>query len=81
MPVEPVDQRLVAVGQELPDPEVDANEDGDSVTKCGHCGRSFPHPSIGLGDPPKWWVCPSCRNQSLGDEARADARWARDAWP
>lgn len=40
----------------------------DTRTICGRCRRVYPrHPSITLGDPPKWWVCPDCRHRLSGD--------------
>jgi hypothetical protein len=85
MPVVPPDRRRVAGGPELPDVGGEANEDIDCVMKCGRCRVSFLHPSIGLGDPPKWWVCPSCRSRLLRDVSGTDSPdtdslWARDAW-
>jgi len=80
MPVDPIDGRLVADGPEPPDVDPEANESTGPVTKCGQCQVSFLHSSIGLGDPPKWWVCPSCRRRLLGDVSTTNSRWARDAW-
>jgi hypothetical protein len=80
MPALPIDRPLVVVAPELPDVDTEANEDADPVTKCGRCRQSFArHPSIGLGDPAKWWLCPPCRSRLLGDVSRTNSRWARGA--
>jgi hypothetical protein len=57
-----IDPPLVAVAPQLPDVDMGASEDSDSVTKCGRCLVNFVrHPPNGAGDPPTWWVCPQCR--------------------
>jgi len=77
MPIVRTDRPLVSVTPELPDEDVEANEDSDSV-KCGRCRLNFiRHPSIGAGDPPKWWVCPQCRSRLTGEESRTNLRRAR----
>jgi len=56
---------------ETPGPGLDRH--GDQVT-CGHCRLSFPrHPSM-LGDLPTWWLCQSCRNRLLGNDAPTGSR-------
>jgi len=80
MPVVPIDRPPVTDGTEPPDLDPDENESTGPVTKCGQCGVSYLHSSIGLGDPPKWWVCPSCRSRLLGDVSSTNSARAWDAW-
>jgi len=77
MPAVPTNRPLFPVAADLSDDDVEASDDSDSV-QCGRCRLNFiRHPSIGAGDPPKWWVCPECRRRLLGDESRTNSRWAR----
>jgi hypothetical protein len=58
--------------------DTDENESGDAVTRCGRCRLNFVrHPSISVGDPPRWWLCPPCRSRLLGDETRTSSRWSQ----
>lgn len=79
MPVVPINRPVVAVvAPELPDDDTEANENADPVTTCARCRLRFVrHPSIGLSDLAKWWLCPQCRDRLLGDESRTNLRWAR----
>ncbi|GEM_PF-5245207 len=80
MPVIPIGRGLAAVAPELADADTEADQGADPVTKCGRCRLTFVlHPSIGLGDSAKWWLCPECRNRLLGDESKTNLRWARKA--
>jgi hypothetical protein len=80
MPVVRIARPLVAVAPELSDVDTEANENTDPTTKCGRCGECFVrHPSMGLGDTAKWWLCPPCRSRLLGDVSRTNSRWAREA--
>jgi hypothetical protein len=74
MPGVPIIRPLTAVTPDPPDEDAIWNENADPVTKCGQCQVSFLHSSIGLGDPPKWWVCPSCRSRLLGDASNTNSR-------
>jgi hypothetical protein len=80
MALGPRNRRSDAAALKLLDVDVEAKDDSDSVTKCGRCGRSFLHPSTGSGDPPKWWVCPSCRSHSAGATSGTDSPRETDAW-
>lgn len=68
---------LLAVAPQLAEVEIEENESGDPVTKCGRCRLNFVrHPSISPGDSPRWWLCPPCRSRLLGDETRTSSRWS-----
>ena len=67
----------VSPANEDVDEDVDVGENGESVTKCGRCRLTFVrHPSISVGDAPRWWLCPPCRSRLLGDESTTRSRWS-----
>lgn len=78
MTTSPFHPPLIAVAPQLADVDTDENESGDAVTRCGRCRLNFVrHPSISVGDPPRWWLCPPCRSRLLGDETRTSSRWSQ----
>ena len=77
MPVVPIRRPFAAVTAEIVDMDAGAHEGADPLTKCGRCRLSFlRHPSIGLGDSAKWWLCPPCRSALLGDDSKTNSRWS-----
>ena len=69
---------LVAAASPLADDDdVEENENGDPVTRCGRCRLNFVrHPSITPGDSARWWLCPPCRTRLLGDDTKTSSRWS-----
>jgi hypothetical protein len=77
MSVSPLHPALAAVAPQLSDEDVDEDESGDAMTRCGRCRLNFVrHPSISAGDSARWWLCPPCRTRLLGDETRTSSRWS-----
>ena len=77
MSVSPPYPPLAAVAAQSPDADVDEDESGDAMTKCGRCRLNFVrHPSVGPDDSSKWWLCPPCRSRLLGDETKTSSRWS-----
>jgi len=77
MTVAPFHPPLSAVAAPLADLDIDDDDNGDPVTRCGRCRLNFVrHPSITAGDSAKWWLCSPCRSRLLGDETKTSARWS-----
>jgi len=75
--VSPLHPPVPEAAFQLTDVDLDENESGDPVTRCGRCRLNFVrHPSISPGDAPRWWLCPPCRSRLLGDENRTSSRWS-----
>lgn len=71
MPVVPIRRPFAAATAEIVDIDGGAPEEADPLTECGRCRLTFiRHPSIGLGESAKWWLCPPCRSKLLGDASK-----------
>jgi hypothetical protein len=78
MTTSPFHPPLIAVAPQLAEVDTDENQSSEAVTTCGRCRLKFVrHPSISVGDAPRWWLCPPCRTRLLGDETRTSSRWSQ----
>jgi len=76
MTVIPIGRFFAPAPAEILEVDTAENESADPVTKCGRCRLNFVrHPSIAVGDSPKWWLCPPCRARLLGNVAKTNSRW------